>query len=242
MKRSVRAALSAGLAAVVVPLPAAAEPACGPNAPLGLPVTLEYAVIASRAVLSLSGDGVVTYRRKGDAYTMESSLQAAGIIEAKQNSVGTVGREGLVPRTFTQQSSRRPPRSAEFDWAAQRVTFSQTGASVPTKPQMQDRLSLLMQLPWRHRADPRAQSIELPVAGQGGTSIYRFKAQGEETLALPAGRFESVKFERHKEDGEDSLEVWLAPGLCSLPVRLRFTDDKGLVIEQQLRAVRTGPS
>lgn len=242
MKRSVRAALSAGLAAVVVPLPAAAEPACGPNAPLGLPVTLEYAVIASRAVLSLSGDGVVTYRRKGDAYTMESSLQAAGIIEAKQSSVGTVGREGLVPRTFTQQSSRRPPRSAEFDWAAQRVTFSQTGASVPTKPQMQDRLSLLMQLPWRHRADPRAQSIELPVAGQGGTSIYRFKAQGEETLALPAGRFESVKFERHKEDGEDSLEVWLAPGLCSLPVRLRFTDDKGLVIEQQLRAVRTGPS
>ena len=242
MKRSVRAALSAGLAAVVVPLPAAAEPACGPNAPLGLPVTLEYAVIASRAVLSLSGDGVVTYRRKGDAYTMESSLQAAGIIEAKQSSVGTVGREGLLPRTFTQQSSRRPPRSAEFDWAAQRVTFSQTGASVPTKPQMQDRLSLLMQLPWRHRADPRAQSIELPVAGQGGTSIYRFKAQGEETLALPAGRFESVKFERHKEDGEDSLEVWLAPGLCSLPVRLRFTDDKGLVIEQQLRAVRTGPS
>lgn len=241
MKRAVRAVLSAGLAAVI-PLAAAAELACGPNAPLGLPVTLEYAVIASRAVLSLSGDGVVTYRRKGDAYTMESSLQAAGIFEAQQSSVGTVGREGLVPRRFTQRSNRRPPRSAEFDWAAQRVTFSQTGASAPTGPQMQDRLSLLMQLPWRHRADPRAQSIELPVAGQGGASTYRFRAQGEQTLALPAGRFETVKFERHREDGEDSLEVWLAPGLCSLPVRLRFTDDRGLVIEQQLRAVRTDPS
>lgn len=240
MNRTARAVLSAGLAAVI-PLATAAEFSCGADAPLGLPVTLEYGVIASRAVLSLSGDGVVIYRRKGDAYSMESSLQAAGIIEARQSSVGTVGREGLVPRTFTQQSSRRPPRSAEFDWAAQRVTFSQTGASAPTRPQMQDRLSLLMQLPWRHRADPRAQSIELPVAGQGGASVYRFKAQGEESLALPAGRFETVKFERHKQDGEDSLEVWLAPALCSLPVRLRFTDDKGLVIEQQLRAVRTGP-
>jgi hypothetical protein len=33
------------------------------------------------------------------------------------------------------------------------------------------------------------------------------------------------------------MEVWLAPRLCSLPVRLRFADDKGLVIDQQLRAV-----
>jgi hypothetical protein len=76
MKRPARAVLSAGLAAVL-PVAAAAELACGPNAPLGLPVTLEYGVTATRAVLSLSGDGVVVYGRKGDAYTMESSLQAA---------------------------------------------------------------------------------------------------------------------------------------------------------------------
>ena len=239
MKRPARAVLSAGFAALL-PVAAAAELACGPNAPLGLPVTLEYGVTATRAVLSLSGDGVIVYGRKGDAYTMESSLQAVGLFEAQQSSAGTVGREGLVPRTFTQRSNRRPPRSAEFDWAAQRVTFSQSGASAPTKPQMQDRLSLLMQLPWRHRANPRATTIELPVAGQGGASTYTFKAQGAETLALPAGRFETVKFERHKQDGDEALEVWLAPSLCSLPVRLRFSDDRGLVIEQQLRAVRAG--
>jgi hypothetical protein len=240
MKRSARAVLSAGLIAVM-PLAAGAETACGPNAPLGQAVTLEYGVTATRAVLSLSGEGMVAYRRKGDSYTMESLLQAAGIIEARQSSVGTVSREGLVPRTFTQRSSSRPPRSAEFDWAAQRVTFGQSGTSAPTRPQMQDRLSLLMQLPWRHRADPRATIIELPVAGQGGTSTYTFKAQGSATLFLPAGRFDTVKFERHKQDGDEALEVWLAPDLCSLPVRLRFVDDKGLVIEQQLRAVRTAP-
>jgi hypothetical protein len=237
MKRFLRAAFSAGLAAAM-PAAGGAELACGANPPLTLPVRLEYGVTATRAAISLSGEGAVVFQRRGDAYAMDSSLQSIGILEARQSSAGTVGRDGLVPRTFTQRSSRQPPRSADFDWAGQRVTFSQTGASAPTRPQMQDRLSLLMQLAWRHRADPLARTIELPVAGQRGTSDYVFRVHGMETLALPAGRFDAVRLERHKEDGDDSLEVWLAPGLCSLPVRLRFTDDKGLVIEQRLRAVR----
>lgn len=240
MNRSLRAAFSAGLA-VVVPAATGTDLICGPNAPLAASVRLEYGVTATRSVLSLAGDGAVVFQRKGNAYTMESSLQALGLFEAHQSSAGSVGPEGLVPRTFTQRSNRRPQLSVDFDWAAQRVTFSQTGDSAPTRPQMQDRLSLTMQLAWRHRADPRAGAVELPVAGQRNTSTYTFNAAGAATLSLPAGRFETVKFERHKEDGDDALEVWLAPALCSLPVRVRFTDDRGLVIEQQLRAVRTPP-
>ena len=235
-KRLLRAALCVGLAAVL-PDASGAELECGTGAPLVSPLRLEYSITATRSVLSLSGEGAVVFRRKGDAYTMESTQQALGLVEARQSSAGTVGREGLVPRTFTQRSSRRPPLSVEFDWAAQRVTFSQTGASAPTRPQMQDRLSLLFQLGWRQRAEPRASEIELPVAVQRTTSTYLFTSRGSETLDLPVGRFETVKYERHRRDSEDAMEVWLAPGLCSLPVRLRFADDKGLVIDQQLRAV-----
>jgi len=237
MKRTLRAALSAGLAAAL-PAAGGAQLVCGPDAPLATPVRLEYVVTAARALISLSGEGAVVYQRKGDAYTMESSLRAVGIFEAQQTSSGSVGREGLVPRSFTQRSSRRPLLSVDFDWAAQRVTFSQTGASAPTRPQMQDRLSLLLQLGWRHRTDPGKRSFELPVAGHRYATSYVFSEQAAETLALPAGRFETVRFERHKGGGYDSREVWLAPSLCSLPVRLRFTDDKGLVIEQRLSAVR----
>jgi hypothetical protein len=78
----------------------------------------------------------------------------------------------------------------------------------------------------------------VPVAGHRRTSQYVFTARGAEIVSLKAGRFETVKFERRKEGSDESLEVWLAPELCSLPVRLRFTDEKGTVIEQQLRAVR----
>lgn len=237
MKRSTLFPLFAALA-VSTALAGAGEPECGAGAPLVSPVRLEYGITASRGVLSIAGEAVVVYQRKGDAYTMESTQQAMGILEARQTSAGTVGRGGLVPRTFTQRSSRRPPLSVEFDWAAQQVTFSQTGESAPTRPQMQDRLSLLLQVGWRQRAEPRARTIEIPVAGQRRVSTYVFNARGGETLELPAGRLETLKYERYREDGDDALEVWLAPALCSVPVRLRFTDEKGLVVEQQLRAVR----
>lgn len=237
MNRFLRAALSACLAAAS-PATGAAELDCGTNAPLAASVRLEYAVTATRSVLSLAGDGVFEYRRQGDSYTIDSSVTAVGIFEAQQSSIGSVRPDGLVPRKFTLRSSRREPRSIDFDWAARRVSFSHTGASEPTRPHMQDRLSLMMQLAWRHRKEPRVTEFELPVAGPRHVATYLFRSQGAETLTVPAGRFEAVKFERHKETGDDELEVWLAPALCSLPVRLRFTDDKGLVIEQRLSAVR----
>ena len=237
MNRILRAALSAAVAAVL-PAAGAGELDCGANAPLDASVRLEYAVTATRSVLSLNGDGVFEYLRTGDSYTIESSVTAIGIFEAKQSSTGSVGAGGLVPRKFTLRSSRRAPRSIDFDWAARRVSFSHTGHSEPTRPQMQDRLSMMMQLAWRQRREPAATKLEMPVAGPRHASTFVFRGEGAESLAVPAGRFDTLKFERVQQTGDDAFEVWLAPALCSLPVRLRFSDDKGLVIEQRLRAVR----
>lgn len=224
-------------------LPAgAAEVACAADAPLVASLRLEYAVTASRGPLSLNGDGTIDFQRSDAAYSLEAKVQAFGIFEAQQRSSGGVGANGLVPRSYMQRSSRRAPRSVDFDWAAGQVSFSQNGEQHPTRPQMQDRLSLLLQLAWRSRAEPQAREFRLPVAGHARTSTYTFRAQGVETVSVAAGRFETVKFERHKDDRDDNLEVWLAPALCSLPVRVRFTDDNGLVIDQQLRATQPLPS
>lgn len=240
MKRPVGLALSAFLTAVA-PQARAAELDCGPDAPLSLSVRLDYHAAASRGLLSLAGDGAVTYRRAGDAYAMASTLRAAGIFDADQSSEGSVGNEGLRPAKFSQRSGRRPPLTVDFDWRDGQVAFSQTAAQAPIQPQMQDRLSLLFQLAWRQRSAPDAPTIEIPVASQRSTATYVFTDREDATLVLPAGRFETVRFARHRKDAGDVLEVWLAPALCGLPVRLRFTDEKGTVIEQQLRAVRPLP-
>lgn len=234
MLRRLRRIALLGLAAGV---PAASAIECAAPAPLANSFRLDYAVTATRSFVSLNGEGSVVYQRKGNAYTMESSLQALGVFEAHQSSAGTVQADGLRPRSFTQRSTRRPLRSVAFDWDAQRVSFSAGGASEPTKPQLQDRLSLLLHLAWLNRGDPRMRRFDVPVAGLRHVSDYVFNSKGAETVTVPAGRFETVKFERHKDDGDDALEVWIAPAPCSLPVKVRFTDDKGMVIVQELRAV-----
>lgn len=228
---------AAGLAAFS-PVVTGNELACG-TAPSAMPpVRLEYSVTASRGLISLAGDGLVVYRSSGNEYSLHSSVTALGVLEARQNSVGTIGPQGLVPRSFTHQAGHRPTQSVDIDWAAQRVIFGPGGNSEPTRPQLQDRLSLLVQLPWIQRTDPSLRIVDLPVAGRTRISEYHFVARDNEVLDLPAGRFDAVKFEREGAGGRDMVEVWLAPTLCSLPVRVRYANDGGLVIDQRLRAVR----
>lgn len=240
MRRSFGLALSACLAAAA-PQARAVQLDCGPQAPLSLSIRLDFQATASRGLLSLAGEGAVTYRRAGDAYAMSSTLRAAGIFDADQSSEGSVGDEGLRPARFSQRAGRRPPVTVDFDWKDGQVAFSQTGAQAPIQSQMQDRLSLLFQLAWRQRTAPDAATIEIPVASQRSTATYVFTDREDVTLELPAGRFETVRFARHRKGAGDVLEVWLAPALCGLPVRLRFTDERGTVIEQVLRAVRQLP-
>lgn len=210
---------------------------CGLDGPLDLALRLDYRVDASRGPLSLAGEGSVTYRRSGDGYAMSSSLRAMGIFDAQQTSDGTVGRDGLVPQSFTQRTSRRPPLRVDFDPDQGQVRFSQTGASKPAPPGVQDRLSLLMQLAWRQRREPAAAKLVLPVAGHHSMSTYVFEARDAGSISLPAGRFDTVSYVRQREGKGDLLELWLAPQLCSLPVRVRFTDDRGTVIDQRLLGV-----
>jgi hypothetical protein len=72
--------------------------------------------------------------------------------------------------------------------------------------------------------------------------VYRFERRGGEALALPPpiGRTDTHRLERAMTAEHDRIELWLAPSLCWLPVRLRFTDDKGQVIDNRLREARIG--
>jgi len=122
------------------------------------------------------------------------------------------------------------------------VNFSaNAGQPALAPPDLQDRLSLLVQAGQLLRlalegAPPAA--IEIPVAGARRISTYRLVLRGAETLDLPAGRIETWKLERPRDNEHDGLEAWVAPSLCWLPVRLRFTDERGTVIENRLRAAR----
>jgi Protein of unknown function (DUF3108) len=200
-------------------------------------IRLEYEATASRGPLSISGESVLLFERSGTSYTISVETDSA-IYQARQTSRGTVERSGLQPVEYVESRTRRPTQTTTFDWKTKRVSFSAAPeVSVETQPGLQDRASLMLHLVWRQRrgTDP---SFEVPVAGSRRVSPYRFTRHGVENVKVPVGVIEAVKVERPGDDDHDRIEAWLGSGWCGLPVRIRYTERRGGVIDHRMRAAR----
>ena len=75
----------------------------------------------------------------------------------------------------------------------------------------------------------------MQVAGAGDADIWRFKVGDESSLVLPAGEMRVRQLVRlPRKEFDSTVEMWLAPDLQHLPVRLRVTQASGDVADQQL--------
>jgi len=213
-------------------------PTCPAGTEWPLKMRLEYDVTASRGPLSINGASVLTFERNGSAYSIAVNTDSAVIYHARQTSRGTIDGLGLKPAEFVEVRGGRTPQTTSFDWNAKSVLFS-AAPDTPgaTLPGLQDRASLLLQLAWRQRTASAESSFEVPVAGARRVGPYRFVMHGVETVKVPVGAIEAVRIER-AGDEQDRLAAWFATGWCGLPVRIRFTDRNGGVIDHRLRAAR----
>ncbi len=212
--------------------PAAAR--CTAQQPWPARFTLEYTVVASRSGLSLEGENELEFRNDGGRYTLNSSTRSV-LYKARQDSRGTVQGRALKPGEYVEQNQRRDATTTTIDWPAGTVRFSAApNAPGQVAPLLQDRLSMLLQLGERvqHQRDG---DVVLPVAGTRSVAEYRFERRGKESVELPAGTFDTVRLQRRDLARNESIDVWLAPGTCWLPVKLRYTDDRGYVVENLLR-------
>jgi hypothetical protein len=126
------------------------------------------------------------------------------------------------------------------------VTFSTRSFERELREGIQDRLSfqfqlmaLAQRLPERFHA---GAAVEFPVAGPDGVDVYAFLVGDEETIATELGEFVARKIERPRSVGgaDSRIEVWLAPALQWLPVKLRFTDRRGRATENVLLRIEDG--
>jgi hypothetical protein len=236
-----RRLLAAGIAALLAPAARAqvsGTPACDAQAPLPQRFRLEFLAQAARGPLTLEGENELEFSIDGGRYVLRSVTRSL-LFSAEQQSSGEVRGALLVPHDYRERSARRTPRTTHIDWRADRVSFSSNlDGATSTQPLLQDRLSLLVQAGQQLRSQQARGAVVLPVAGTRHVSTYRFELRGSEALELPAGRFETHRLERPRDAEHDGLEVWIAPQLCWLPVRMRFSDDRGQVIQNQLRAAK----
>ncbi|MDP3204003.1 MAG: DUF3108 domain-containing protein, partial [Hydrogenophaga sp.] len=154
-----------------------------------------------------------------------------------QTSTGRVSPAGLSPERFADKS--RSEKAAHFDAEQNRIRFSNNAPDAVLLPGAQDRLSLFLQIAGLLQARPEAYTsgkiIEMQVAGTGDADIWRFVLGDEVTLSLPVGDVRARQIKRlPRKEFDSTVEMWLAPALQHLPVRLRVTQVNGDVADQQL--------
>lgn len=216
--------------------------------PGGLPARATYVYLTTGSEYKvLTGETSIAWSLADDGrYEARLATVALGITALELQSSGQVRRFGLAPERFTQKRMRRSQEAANFDWSKRRVTFSARSFERELREGIQDRLSFQFQLmALAQRLPERFQTgaaFEFPVAGPDGVDVYAFLVGDEETIATELGEFVARKIERPRSAGgaDSRIEVWLAPALQWLPVKLRFTDRRGRTTENVLLRIEDG--
>ncbi len=221
-------------------------------------LALILALVASTAALALPTDiaaeynlvftgltiGHVseTYSRSGDTYAIRSVARSEGPLklflddQITMQSSGRVVASGLQPLEFAQHRAKTSKGAvqATFDWE-HRVMHSTSGdnrSEVPLPDATQDRISVMYQF---MNLKPGAGTVTMPMSNGKKVELYTYRFVDEEPLETPAGRFDTLHYERVVASPKESkAQVWLAKDRFNFPVRVVFDDPKGLRIEQIL--------
>ncbi|MEK8053204.1 DUF3108 domain-containing protein [Ideonella sp. DXS22W] len=201
-----------------------------------LPALLRYRVLSTPggAAASLAppspqvGEARLLLRHDGQRYTLALDAQAGGRPLIEQLSTGGFDSAGFAPDRFTDRRRGRGWRAANFRRDTGRIGFSGPRIDYPLLPGTQDRLSAVAQLAAIVAAAPdtaAAGELRVFVAdARGWAELWRWRAEGSETVDTPLGPLALARWRREPERPEGlRVEAWLDPARGHWPARLRYT-------------------
>ena len=210
-----------------------------------LSARLKYAVKGDVRNLNYSASGELLWQQDGERYNARLEVAAFLLGSRVQTSTGLLGAEGLMPVRFGDKS--RSELAAHFQRDKNIISFSANTPDVPLLKGAQDRLSVVLQLSALLAADPTrypaGTMLSFQTVSQRAAEVWQFVVEKEELLSLPYGDVPSLKLNRNpRKEFDQRIELWFAPGLDYLPVRLRITNANGDAVDQLLRSLeKTSP-
>lgn len=203
------------------------------------PTRLAFDVSGQAKKFAYSARAELLWQHDGSRYEARQEVSAFLVGSRIQRSVGAVTAQGLLPERFSDKT--RSEQAAHFDHAKGRVTFSANTPEAAVGPGVQDRLSLFIQLGAILAADPGrfvpGTQITLTTVSARSADRWTFTVEGPETLDLPAGPTPALKLQRlPRKDYDQKAELWVAPALNYLPVRIRLTQANGDFADLLLRS------
>ena len=235
--------------AVATPMPSPPAPApreAGPQAAsFTIPgsVRLHYKVSAHSRNLLWHGDSELLWRHDGESYEAKLEVSAPLLPARTQRSTGRITADGLAPLRFSDRN--RSEEAAHFERDQGKVSFSSNRPDAPLSPGAQDRLSVLLQLGALIAGDPGKfgpdAQIAIQTASTRDAETWVFTVEAEERLQLPGGTVATLKLTRNpRKEFDQKVELWLAPGMDYVPVRLRLTQPNGDWLDQQWSSTDRG--
>jgi hypothetical protein len=184
-----------------------------------------------------------TLEHDGRNYRIRSEWRGKGVYAlmrrgaATRSSAGIVEAWGLRPVEFRDQRGDGPAAVARFDWTKQVLVREREGRgeSTPLPERAQDRLSFAYGFAF---APPAAKEIRAVLADAGGVTRVRYSVEGPEVLRTAAGIFDALRLVKQREAGDDrGTEIWLAPEVHYLPLRILVIEKDGTRIDQVVTRV-----
>lgn len=185
-----------------------------------------------------------TLQVRSGEYELVSNAQGVGIVallargqSIRRESRGSIGVDGLLPRSFTEQRGSSYRLSAEFDWPSHEVVLTNAQGEKSRETfatSAQDRLSLPYQLAFAPGAPPSEFSVQ--VADGRHLTTYAFRLVGTETVATGVGEVKALHYTKVLSGSDTAFDLWLGIAQQLLPVRVSYADKDGTRFEQSLRA------
>ena len=202
------------------------------------PARLKYDIKGEVKGFPYQVNGDLRWVQDGKTYDARMEISHFLLGSRVQTSTGQLSRFGLEPTRFGDKV--RSEVAAHFDYEKNKITFSANTPDAPLLPGAQDQLSVFMQLAAMFGADPKGfpQGSTLPFQAVGPRSAdsWVFTVGAMEKLQMPGGDISAVRLWRDPNGEHDAKgEIWLAPDVGYLPVRIRLTQPNGDFVDQQWR-------
>lgn len=214
------------------PAPAAEPPAEAASAPAS--ASLDHWPVDSRLSYDVSGhwrgplhgNARVQWQREGNKYQVRLDIDLGlGLFSQVLTSQGEVTPLGLLPQVYEEErpGKRRGARIGE------QVVTLENGRTLPRPDGVQDTASQFVELSQRFASGQEklevGRSVSVWLARPGGVDQWTYDIVEQEMLRIPRmGEVEAFRLVPRPIDkprGNYTAEMWFAPSLQYLPVRIR---------------------
>ena len=205
----------------------------------------------------VNGNAQVEWIRQASRYQVHLDVSVgpsfAPLITRHMSSDGELTAAGIVPKRYDEDTRvlLAARRRVSVLFQGDKLTLG-NGSVEAAPPGSQDAASQFVQLSWLFATGREALRIghvvELPLALPRKQYLWRYEVMGEELLQTPMGPLATWRLKPSTAtSGDLSAEVWLAPSLQYLPVRLLIRQNEAAYIDLMLKAppqqgaAETGP-